>query len=291
MPSKARPSAIFGSLSLLVLLHGVVFSQQPQVTTNDFRNVVERKLKKHGTQLSKVCPIDTDSAARRIFSDYGAIFVSDDGNPLPAKCIFSDEVEVSAFQARLKSETQDVGGTTVTLQKAAMDSLLAARDEARKKGLDITPRGGSTASKRTFDETVKLWNSRFWPGLDHWAAAGKITKTDADAAKQAPIPEQIKKVLEWERLGLYFSKDLSKSILYSVAAPGASQHIFMLALDVEQYSNPEVRRILADHGWFQTVKSDMPHFTYLGMKESDLPGLGLKAVNVGSQKFWIPNIE
>jgi hypothetical protein len=65
----------------------------------------------------------------------------------------------------------------------------------------------------------------------------------------------------------------------------------MLALDVEQYSNASVRKILADHGWFQTVKSDMPHFTYLGVKESELPSLGLRPVNVDGQKFWIPNVE
>jgi hypothetical protein len=172
-----------------------------------------------------------------------------------------------------------------------MESLTSARDEAQKRKLDITPRGGSTASKRTFAETVTLWNSRFLPALDHWVAAGKITKKGADAARLSPIPEQINKVLDWERHGLYFSKDLSKSILYSVAAPGASQHIFMLALDVEQYSDPAVRQILAEHGWFQTVKSDMPHFTYLGVKEKELPSLGLKQVKVGSQTFWVPNIN
>ncbi len=96
--------------------------------------------------------------------------------------------------------------------------------------------------------------------------------------------------MEWESKGLYFSKDLSKSILFSVAAPGASQHIFMLALDVEQFANKNVREILADHGWFQTVLSDLPHFTYLGVKESELPALGLKKVTHGGQIFWIPNI-
>ena len=63
----------------------------------------------------------------------------------------------------------------------------------------------------------------------------------------------------------------------------------MLALDVVQFSNSQVRKVLADNGWFQTVKSDAPHFTYLGVKESDLSDLGLKSVMVGSQKFWIPN--
>jgi hypothetical protein len=127
--------------------------------------------------------------------------------------------------------------------------------------------------------------------LNYWVGRKKITPKEAELVKRSPIPTQIAAVLQWEAKGMYFSKDLSKSILYSVAAPGASQHIFMLALDVEQFGNPEVRRIMARHGWFQTVKSDLPHFTFLGVAESELPSLGLKPVMVGTQKFWIPNID
>ena len=290
MSTTLRYFRYFLTLSLLSVLF-ISVSPQAAPTDCDFRDIVEKNLKKNGVRLTDVCPIDRDTSAKRIFSDYGAIFVSENDNPLPPKCIFDDEAEVALFQSRLKTETQNIAGTTVTLQKSAMDSLASARDEAQKRKLDITPRGGSTASKRTFAETVTLWNSRFLPALDHWVAAGKITKKDADAARLSSIPEQINKVLDWERLGLYFSKDLSKSILYSVAAPGASQHIFMLALDVEQYSDPAVRQILANHGWFQTVKSDMPHFTYLGVKEKELPSLGLRQVKVGSQTFWVPNID
>jgi hypothetical protein len=117
----------------------------------------------------------------------------------------------------------------------------------------------------------------------------RISRQDAEDAKTLPIQEQVAKVLEWEDQGFYFSTGFNKSILYSVAAPGASQHIFMLALDVTQYNNAQVREILAKHGWFQTVKSDLPHFTYLGREESDLPAHGLKAVTSGGYKFWIPN--
>ena len=101
--------------------------------------------------------------------------------------------------------------------------------------------------------------------------------------------EQVREVLNLEKRGLWFSKDLSKSILYSVAAPGTSQHISMLALDVTQFADARVRRILANHGWFQTVKSDQPHFTYLGRMEKELPQLGLRSVTIGAQVFWIPD--
>ncbi len=103
-----------------------------------------------------------------------------------------------------------------------------------------------------------------------------------------PLHDQVAEVLELEKSGIFFSKDLSKSILYSIAAPGTSQHIALLALDVTEFDNPRVREILAKHGWFQTVLSDLPHFTFLGLKEKDLPKHGLKSVIVDGQNFWIP---
>jgi len=43
-------------------------------------------------------------------------------------------------------------------------------------------------------------------------------------------------------------KSLDKSIIYSVAPPGASQHLSMLALDVKEFQNAKVRETLARHG-------------------------------------------
>ena len=287
-PSKfVRLSA---SIFTIVVSSTVVLAQPPS-KRGTFREIVEKRLKHRGIKLGDICPIDTNSAAHRIFSDYGAIFLSEADDRLPSRCIFASEREVTDFQNTLESTSTTIGGTTVTLRKSAMDALLAAREEAIKKGLNITPRGGSTASKRTFEETVKFWNSRFLPGLEHWVASGKVSRKDADSAKKATSPVQVEKVLDWEKNGLYFSKDFSKSILYSVAAPGASQHIFLLALDVEQYSNRAVRQILAEHGWFQTVKSDLPHFTYLGVTEMELPALGLRSTEIGNQVFWIPDFD
>ena len=60
---------------------------------------------------------------------------------------------------------------------------------------------------------------------------------------------------------------------------------------IEFVFNPRVRAILARHGWFQTVLSDLPHFTYLGLAEDELPQHGLKRVVVNGQTFWIPNVD
>ncbi len=213
--------------------------------------------------IEEVCPQSYPVTAR-ILREYGAIYVSESQVVVPYRCILDNEDDVQAFQQVAKRTVELIGGVQVALQKPAMDALIAARREAAKKGLSITPRGGLTASTRSYSATLGLWKSRFIPGLNHWVKKGRIKREEAIAAQNSPIDTQIAMVLQWEAKGIYFSKDLSKSILYSVAAPGASQHIFMVALDVTEFGNKTVRQILADHGWFQTVKSDLPHFTYLG---------------------------
>jgi hypothetical protein len=52
----------------------------------------------------------------------------------------------------------------------------------------------------------------------------------------------------------------------------------MLAFDVNEFENPRIREIMGKHGWFQTVLSDLPHFTFLGLKEKDLPKKGLRSI-------------
>jgi hypothetical protein len=277
---------IFAFVFLYLIFQPETFFAQQN---DNFKKIVETRLKlTYGTSLQKVCPVDSNATARRIFSEYGAIFISS-GTSLPVRCIFSSEAELQDYQVRVPTQTVNLDGTTIILQTPAMEALLKARGEAAKRKLRISPRGGAIAAKRSFGDTIRLWNSRFHPALNYWVTKGTITQKEAEKIRVSKIPEQIEKVLEWESRGWFFSKDLAKSILFSVAAPGASQHNFMLALDVEQFASKEVRQILADHGWFQTIKSDMPHFTYLGVKEEELPSLGLKALIIGGQKFWIPD--
>lgn len=248
------------------------------------------EINKRGIKLEGTCAQD-DPVARRIVADYGAIFVATESIMPPPVCMFQSDVEVLAFQNAAKFGVATIGGTTINLQPKAMLELLEARNEAHEAGLDITPRGGSEAARRSYSATLRLWNSRFNPALAHWQQRGRISREQAARLRALPIYEQVREVLNLEKSGIYFSTGFDKSILYSVAAPGTSQHISMLALDVAQFANPRVRKILAKHGWFQTVKSDMPHFTYLGLDEAQLSGHGLKSVVVGSQIFWIPNLD
>ncbi len=258
--------------------------------SSPFYEALAKALKKRKTKLDTLCP-PSDPVARRILEDYGAIFLADKKVTPPPVCVFSNEEQVTKFQDDAGFETEFIAYDEVELQPAAMKQLTKAREEAQKEGLDITPRDGAEAGRRNYEDSVRLWNSRFQPALAYWLSQGRLTEEQVARLRSLPLPQQVAEVLELEKTGIYFSKDLSKSILYSIAAPGTSQHIAMLAFDVNEFENPRVREIMARHGWFQTVLSDLPHFTFLGLKEKDLPKHGLRSVEINGQVFWIPNVE
>lgn len=226
---------------------------------------------------------------RLLLREYGAVFVARGGAVPPPKIVFTDQREVLEFQASVESRTARIGGFDLRLQASAMNALLGGIEEARSKGLTITPRGPDSAW-RDYNGTVDLWASRVLPALDHWVRQGRLNLIEADLVRSRPPFEQVPLVLELEAKGLWFAKDLSKSIIYSVAPPGTSQHLSMLAFDAAEFADPRVRAILAKHGWFQTVVSDLPHFTYIGLAEDELVGAGLKRVESGEQVFWVPDL-
>jgi len=227
----------------------------------------------------------TDDVGKRILREYGAVFVARGGVVPPPTAVFENAAAVSAFQAKASISAETVGGVKIELQSGAMAALKNAALE-----VTITPRG-SDAARRTYEGTVELWASRVNPGLTHWVGKGRITQADADRIKSLTPFQQVPEIFKLEADGIFFSKDLSKSIIYSVAPPGTSQHLSMLALDVSENDNAQARSILAKHGWYQTVVSDLPHFTFLGVKEADLPSLGLKKVSDGGRTFWLPDIK
>lgn len=78
-------------------------------------------------------------------------------------------------------------------------------------------------------------------------------------------------------------------ILGLVAPPGTSQHLWGLAIDL-QVSTSAQRQVLNENGWFQTVVNDLPHWTYLGWSEDDLPKFGLQQKIVQGIKYWVTPI-
>jgi hypothetical protein len=231
----------------------------------------------------------TDAVENLLFREYGSMYVARGGAVVPRFIVFRDETDVSNFQNSVDRQAERIGGMSMVLQAPVMRALINAVNEAATQGLTISPRDTDSAA-RSYSEAVGLWASRVDPGLDHWSANGKISKADAERIRALSPYAQVAKILGLEQKGVYFSKDLSKSIIYSVAPPGTSQHLSMLAFDVTEYDNPKVRSIMEKNGWFQTVVSDLPHFTYLGVSESELPNLGLKQRVKDGRTYWVPDI-
>ncbi len=290
------------SLLLSILLFATLSAlAQKENRSKDFTDVVKKRLShikvrdisgREGKKLrlEDVCPIEKNLVAKRVFAEYGAVFVSADRVTFPAKCVFENESEVQIFQSGLGTKIANLNGVTIELQSAAMDALVKARKEAEEKNLRIVPRGGSSAGKRSYADTARIWKSRFDPALIYWGKLGKITLKDAEVARQMTTQKQVEQVIEWESRGYYFATDFSRTIFSSVAAPGTSQHLSGLAFDVVQFGIPTVRAILNKHGWYQTVANDTPHFTFLGLDESELPEHGLKLLELDGYRFWVPNI-
>ena len=278
-----------GNMSTQLMTSNSTRDSKDLKESTPFYEALAKALKKRKIKIENVCP-PSDPVARRILEDYGAVFVAGKKVTPPPVCVFTNEEQVTKFQDDAGFEAEVIGYDEVELQPEALKQLNKARQEAQKEGLDITPRDGAEAARRNYDDSVRLWNSRFEPALDYWLEQGRLTQDQVTRLRSLPLSQQVAEVLELEKNGIYFSKDLSKSILYSIAAPGTSQHIAMLAFDVNEFGNPRVREIMAKHGWFQTVLSDLPHFTFLGLKEKDLPKHGLRSVVINGQVFWIPNV-
>jgi hypothetical protein len=229
---------------------------------------------------------------KRLFAEYGAIFVT--RGVSPPRVIFSDAEQVESFQSALKVSTIAVGEHPMTLQRVALEALLTGVGDARMAGLSISARSADSGA-RSYDDTVNLWLRNVNRGLDHWVEEGRLPAETADQIKHLSPVEQVPVILELEdNHGLFCGTFFDRSILSSVAAPGASQHLSLLAFDVKEYQDREVEKILNSQGWYRTVASDLPHFTFLGHAEGSLPALGLCRVSreygEESYGFWVPSL-
>lgn len=263
-------------------------SNSANVDRSSFYSVLEYTLSKRNLKKSDICD-ENDPVQKRILTEYGALFLSASATA-PPTCMFKSAEEVTSFQNKAGIAGETIAGAKVELQPSAMKALLEAREEAKSQGLDITPRDGAEASRRFFDDTLRLWKSRFEPACEHWKKKGKLTDEQINKLKSLPINEQVKEVLELEKQGIYFNTFFNATILSSVAAPGTSPHLSMYAFDATEFNNPKVRQILGNHGWFRTIKGDAPHFTFMGVKEDELKNMGLQRVETKDGEFWIPNV-
>ena len=285
---------------IAVLAATVTVTGQPGTRVGFIEFVAERinaGSKSESTSISairsidKLCDIENSVFAKRVFMEYGAMFAANESVKVPPFCIFDGEPTVTAFRNGLATQTLVIGAANILLQKAAADSFYKILEEAAVQQISIVPFDGSIAGGRTYFETVRLWNSRFEPALSYWTGRGAIDSATADAARLMPLAQQVEKVIEWESQGQWFGPNRRTSIFSSTAPPGTSQHLALLAIDIAPPITPAKRALLNSHGWYQTVRGDTPHFTFLGFPESELPKRGLKAILMNGTIYWVPNIE
>ena len=294
-----RQTSFLFIVALLAIVFLSVNSGAQQLAGADVNAFLEARLASLNTaatpestaasKFEQICPVSTNEMAKRVFNEYGAVFVVKEPSKFPDRCVFVDTADVDRFQRSVKTKSALIGGVSIELQEAAMDSLIEIAKDAEALDLKITPLDGAIAGKRSYNDTVRIWNTRFQRALDHWVQLGKISEDDAAAVRNVNIERQVERVMAWEAAGLYFSTDFAHSIFSSTAPPGTSQHLSMLAIDIVEHNNPMIVSLLASRGWYRTVLNDATHFTFIGVPESELPNRGLKPVMRGSYKFWIPN--
>lgn len=179
---------------------------------------------------------------------YGAAFVNPNiGIKLPPKYIFANEQETQEFQATLTMG--HVNGTKdCYLQKSADDALNKARSLQK---IPLKSGYGSGDCTRTFNTNLRFWHKYANNQILAKVQEGKETK-----------------------------------ILGVVAPPGTSQHLWGLAIDL-RVGSKEQRKALNQNGWFQTVANDIPHWTYVGLSEENLPLFGFNKQLVQNITYWI----
>jgi hypothetical protein len=252
-----------------------------------FYNALRTAFGKRSLTLESACDPE-NPVARRLLETYGAVFLAAETATPPPACIFADADAIQKFQETAGTKEAEFDGVRLTLQSAAMDALIAARDEAKLAGLSLTPRNGGEAGRRSMEESQKLWGTYVEDGLLYWLRKGKLRRSDLTRIRKLAPLAQLGEILTLEKRGIFFGLSQAKPILHSVAPPGCSQHLSLLALDVAEFADPKVREILARHGWFQTVPEDYPHFTWLGVPEEKLPELGLRKTTSAGRTFWVP---
>jgi len=230
---------------------------------------------------------------KRLFVEYGAIFATT-ATPPPV-ITFADESHVETFQSSLSLSRGVFGDHEIRLQTIALAALTRAAAEMAARGKTISARAAD-AGGRSYLDTVKLWTRNVTRGLEHWESLGRISREQTKTIAQLSPVDQIEVILNLEDTEeLFFGTFFDRSILHSVAAPGASQHLSMLAFDVAEYEEFETEEILGENGWYRTVPNDLPHFTYLGHNEALLPDLGLRRVErISGERmyaFWTPDLD
>lgn len=190
----------------------------------------------------------SDSYEYILLRAYGAPFVNLESTiKLPEKVVFANYQETEKFQATL-TKGKVTGTNNCYLQSAAADALNKARSQANFR---LKSGNANSDCTRDFATTAKFWK--------------KYTNSRTlDLVKQGK----------------------ETRILGTVAPPGASQHLWGLAIDLG-VTNQNQTQALNQNGWYRTVEYDVPHWTYVGYPPEKLPSLGFKKKLIGGITYWL----
>ena len=143
--------------------HPIIVSNKTEERMNSqvpapFYDVLRKTLKKRKTKIEDICP-GSDSVARRVLEDYGAIFVAGKKVLPPPVCVFTSEEQVTKFQAAAGFVSEAFGEDEIELQPEALKQLLK-RKTSRKSFM----RGWSRSSspKRFWRAIHRRFRSRDW---------------------------------------------------------------------------------------------------------------------------------
>ncbi|MDB9491065.1 D-alanyl-D-alanine carboxypeptidase family protein [Dolichospermum circinale CS-534/05] len=189
---------------------------------------------------------EIDTFEYTLLRSYGTVFINQDSEIKLPEKVILDN-EIETQSFQDQISIELVNGTEECyLQKRAAAALNKAKELE-----NISLKSGYAGDcLRNFATNLRFWNKY----------ANRETLTQVKAGKETKI------------LGL-------------VAPPGTSQHLWGLAIDL-QILTPAQKQILNENGWFQTVVNDLPHWTYLGWREEDLPKFGLQQKIIQGIKYW-----
>ena len=110
------------------------------------------------------------------------------------------------------------------LTTESLDHLSAALAEGHSERLSALLKTMAQFHRYSFHNVCLITRQRpdatRVAGFHAWQKLGRLTAELTKRLRALPTVEQVAEVLELEKQGVLFSKDFSKSILYSIAAPG-----------------------------------------------------------------------
>src|SRR5690606_33950031 len=85
-----------------------IIAIQTQTKEINFLDLVKARI--GADKFRSICDVENDVVARRVFKDYGAMFIADSSVKYPSNCVFKNEDEVTAYQNSLKISKRTVNG-------------------------------------------------------------------------------------------------------------------------------------------------------------------------------------